>query len=272
MKIKTLVAVIALAASGSANAAIQASGFDGQGGELFLTVWNPAAESSYGLDLDVLFTDMLPINNVNNLSGDAAGFTRDLSADANWTSVTAGATSGLKFAVTGGVGGVVWNSSYTGYVNGATGAMSTAVDGDQLLVQAPILAVISPLVAYYDSMASRLNIADNDGGTDGSSFVTVGDNAYFNNPANLWGNVDFIYDMEGMVDGGDIGFFFNQTNHTGWAEDGDTLSQLGNFSLTTNGQLTYTPVSAVPVPAALWLFGSGLVGLVGIARRKKLQA
>jgi hypothetical protein len=28
-------------------------------------------------------------------------------------------------------------------------------------------------------------------------------------------------------------------------------------------------VSAVPVPAAVWLFGSGLIGLVGLARRKK---
>ena len=28
------------------------------------------------------------------------------------------------------------------------------------------------------------------------------------------------------------------------------------------------PVSAVPVPAAAWLFGTGLIGLVGIARRK----
>jgi hypothetical protein len=28
-------------------------------------------------------------------------------------------------------------------------------------------------------------------------------------------------------------------------------------------------VSAVPVPAAVWLFGSGLLGLIGIARRKK---
>jgi hypothetical protein len=26
--------------------------------------------------------------------------------------------------------------------------------------------------------------------------------------------------------------------------------------------------SAVPVPAAVWLFGSGLLGLIGVARRK----
>lgn len=30
-----------------------------------------------------------------------------------------------------------------------------------------------------------------------------------------------------------------------------------------------TEVTAVPVPAAVWLFGSGLLGLVGVARRKK---
>jgi len=29
-------------------------------------------------------------------------------------------------------------------------------------------------------------------------------------------------------------------------------------------------VSAVPVPAAAWLFGSGLLGLVGVVRRKRL--
>lgn len=27
-------------------------------------------------------------------------------------------------------------------------------------------------------------------------------------------------------------------------------------------------ISAVPVPAAVWLFGSGLIGLIGIAKRK----
>lgn len=33
-----------------------------------------------------------------------------------------------------------------------------------------------------------------------------------------------------------------------------------------------TDVSAVPVPAAAWLFGSGLVGLVGVARRRTGQS
>lgn len=45
-------------------------------------------------------------------------------------------------------------------------------------------------------------------------------------------------------------------------------------SLINNPAQTYAVghflvVSAVPVPAAIWLFGSGLIGLVGFARRKK---
>lgn len=35
------------------------------------------------------------------------------------------------------------------------------------------------------------------------------------------------------------------------------------------GTIDNVTVSAVPIPAAVWLFGSGFIGLVGIARRKK---
>jgi hypothetical protein len=38
-----------------------------------------------------------------------------------------------------------------------------------------------------------------------------------------------------------------------------------NFDITS---VHVTSVSTVPVPAAVWLFGSGLLGLVGVARRK----
>lgn len=40
--------------------------------------------------------------------------------------------------------------------------------------------------------------------------------------------------------------------------------ELSNASITMSNN-----ISAVPVPAAAWLFGSGLIGLVGMARRKK---
>jgi len=44
-----------------------------------------------------------------------------------------------------------------------------------------------------------------------------------------------------------------------------------NFNATMTGiaDVSDIPVAAVPVPAAVWLFGSGLLGLVGVARRKK---
>ena len=38
------------------------------------------------------------------------------------------------------------------------------------------------------------------------------------------------------------------------------------FNAGFNANLNFTPV---PVPAAVWLFGSGLMGLVGVARRRK---
>lgn len=41
-----------------------------------------------------------------------------------------------------------------------------------------------------------------------------------------------------------------------------------DYILFAEWQATELPIAAVPVPAAAWLFGSGLLGLAGIARRK----
>lgn len=49
----------------------------------------------------------------------------------------------------------------------------------------------------------------------------------------------------------------------------------GDFISATSGEVqsvtfveTQVEISAVPLPAAVWLFGSGLIGLAGIARRR----
>jgi len=51
------------------------------------------------------------------------------------------------------------------------------------------------------------------------------------------------------------------TSGAGWQGTDDESWGMDNLSITIT--------SAVPIPAALWLFGSGLLGLVGMARRKK---
>ena len=45
-----------------------------------------------------------------------------------------------------------------------------------------------------------------------------------------------------------------------------------SFNGTTLDDFPVSGGSPVPVPAAVWLFGSGLVGLVGVAKRKRLPA
>jgi len=54
--------------------------------------------------------------------------------------------------------------------------------------------------------------------------------------------------------------------------NGDQTAQteLGMATLTAGGLFTFTP-AAVPVPAAVILFGSGLIGLVGMARRGRVS-
>lgn len=48
--------------------------------------------------------------------------------------------------------------------------------------------------------------------------------------------------------------------------DALTGAYLDNFGNAATA-LVYIP-SSVPIPSSVWLFGSGLIGLVGLARRK----
>lgn len=62
---------------------------------------------------------------------------------------------------------------------------------------------------------------------------------------------------------------FVEGNLSDWAHFAAPL-QTGNYTLALTGTTFVTSPSAVPVPAAAWLLGSGLVGLMGVARRKQV--
>lgn len=109
------------------------------------------------------------------------------------------------------------------------------------------------------------------------------------------GFVEYSFDIRFFENAGDISPFStssyvsdtNIASHHGylfsderWADlDGKFEIEVtrGSFELkgfgyqTTSGNQVYSSIqpSTVPVPAAVWLFGSGLIGLVGLARRKK---
>lgn len=48
-----------------------------------------------------------------------------------------------------------------------------------------------------------------------------------------------------------------------------TFDAEGNLYMVAEDQVSIVKLSAIPVPAAIWLFASGLLGLIGISRRKK---
>lgn len=50
-----------------------------------------------------------------------------------------------------------------------------------------------------------------------------------------------------------------------YAGQANALESTSEYDLT----ITFGMATVVPIPAALWLFGSGLLGLIGVARRKK---
>lgn len=73
---------------------------------------------------------------------------------------------------------------------------------------------------------------------------------------------------------------YGATDNRGWFHDQNGLSNgvdSANYQLSSGDNLIQpyyashlVRVSAVPIPAAVWLFGSGLIGLIGVARRKKV--
>lgn len=98
------------------------------------------------------------------------------------------------------------------------------------------------------------------GGTASTSIVTTHNSNY-----DLFSNVQF-------------GYYWSATEDTQYTTDNSEAWEFGmhygDHATTSKASNGYAwavqsgDVSAVPVPAAVWLFGSGLIGLIGLARRK----
>lgn len=261
---KVIAVAVAMAAAGSANAAwIPGSGFSSTDGELILTVWDGAAEVAFSQDLGILTSDALKgniadgttiqlstaglshIGSFSNLSWNIAGASYDIGStyDPATTRFNSGIYMTLRGAmptapkdVFGFLPGLMDNyfAPYGTFVNQTAGV-------DPVHLSSGDLAHAGEGSIWGDGLGGLTNNIPDLVGTSGVNGATLEAIAYtgtYDDPAN--GIYTNIIESEGF-----------------WTLDAAA------------GTLVYTAPSAVPVPAAAWLFGSALVGLAGVARRRK---
>jgi len=259
MKAKVLIASLALAAgAGSAHATI-ATGSGAQG-ELFLSVWDQAAQQSYSQDLGIDLAQFL----LNTTPGNAFNSNVAWSVALNpvwgsfFNSANAGATV-YNVAATKQTGLSSRSQTYGYLTSFNTANPLPVIDGNIAQVQG-VDGVIQTKAALYNG-ADEVNIAQND-----AKIWSSASDSYYNT---LWGN-DFNFSVpssqnnQGVYGGTTLALFHGLDPVTSGV---DRWVTLGSFQLTPTA-LTYTPGGApVPVPAAFWLFGSALAGLLGFSRR-----
>ena len=130
---------------------------------------------------------------------------------------------------------------------------------------------------FGDLLGAQLAIFDDsDQSYLGSSLgVQIGDVVGFSGPNGVGNHIATNTTTAGtlLLTGSD-NFILGLNNGSGWMSDSAVVSLGANAYSVTFGtganviEVDVEIVPAIPVPAAIWLFGSGLLGLVGIARRK----
>ena len=110
------------------------------------------------------------------------------------------------------------------------------------------ISILFPGLGFVSPVSGDLEVINDFGSNDGSEmdFGYLFGSIMFAD-GSIW--TDVTFNLSPTLD----------TNTLDAAADG-----LGNPTVGTGHA-----VSAVPVPAAIWLFGSGLIGLIGLARRKR---
>ncbi len=192
-----------------------------------------AGGSAYAQFWDTLFINAAPGAN----PGDKVEvrFTLDLHGDANVSGngyVTANSSLDIRQGFLGGGGGFLSLSS--------AGSTSVILSLDAYTLYTP----------YAVSLYGVLDLSAN----------ALAGRALGCSVSNIWCTTDASQYGNYFADSTAIGAFGSTASYYI-----DVLTPGASF--TSESGASYRSLSAVPVPAAVWLFGSGLLGLIGIMRR-----
>jgi hypothetical protein len=212
----------------------------------------------------------------------------------NWQSfapsqVTPAGGVTMDFGIVQGTGTNTWATVFSGDTNPidfvvmgvnsqATGAFSLEVTGKSTGLGTVRNSTVNAAVSNVSGAIASLPVVTGSGNPVVGLISTDAGNAFFNAVGTTLGNVFASGTVNGTAGGGAIDFWqATQVAGTPTA----TVKPLhytngsgaGQFTLSAQGDLQYSiPGGAVPLPAAVWLFGSGLLGLIGVGRRRVQQA
>jgi hypothetical protein len=250
--------------------------------DLWVFVSDPTAKTTFAEDTGLSLSSLLPTSSL------VAGANLNTSISASFS---VAATSGL--------------SSYISAANSAGHALQWAVEGVQFPGSISGAGFKKPggfVVLFDDLNAVGSNIAQGTvqptlqnigaGFESDSTYLkqtyTAGGKSYAwangGNSGNVWGastggnggSTD-LYGQESDQAGIALGTTNTLYGLTGNSGPGQVQSYILGTNLTvgTDGTLkigSSTPPPPVPLPAAVWLFGSGLLGLFGVGRRRAAAA
>jgi hypothetical protein len=258
--------VLTLAASG-AFAAVSAP-WTGSS-DLLLVVENATTHTAYALDTGVSLDSLLPTGSLvsgASLNTSIAAANKSISASSALQSfLAANPASGDLWTLEGGQyagGGNATSTNGNSKAPGAAKAVFTSANGT-----ATNANVLTKNLTGLEPFLNGLNsdIVQSTGGLfplttaseTSAGSVSVGAESRYG----FWSNLDFA-----SLGGTAMQLFgFSGNGTTGKLQS----YILGTATLDASGNLTIagTP-STVPLPAAVWLFGSGLLGLFGVSRRR----
>lgn len=289
--LKTLAVAVALAATASqANAAMvnaQGTLLDGNS-SVIMYAWSSSLGRSYSRDLGFNLNDFLyngasaptagslPFNpaatpavssgNVTDL-----GYTLSFGADSlmtSWLGNGSALASDVQWGIAA-VDGQGTGAAFRSLTTVVAGALSAGTINTELYT---FENKFDNFIAAHNALGTHATDLNGSSGSDGSNAALASAAASF---GVNWGGASSFNAVGGV--GQSLEFFFLGGNGT-LPNNNVTSNRYGNaegiatWTLNADSSFTYMApgaVSAVPVPAAVWLFASGLLGLVGVARRKQ---
>ncbi len=263
-----LAAALMVAGSATANAGIIANNTDAD--QAFLVVYDSAFLNSdstvgvtYNRNLGVSFTQLVAAGS------DMSLLATNLGADANWTNLMAGITGSAKWTVVDGS-----SASHGAFMTGGATAPQASVDPTALIFDAAATQINSHALEVNAGLSGLSSLVkqlpDNSTGQ--------ADHALAGLPfSSLWTGINTGTGFNPLTAFGSTADFYKgsysfdtTTDFSGFGDFGTNVTLQSD--ITKVGQLQLTAaglsVAAVPLPAAVWLFGAGLMGMLRLNRRK----